>query len=446
MMRQSLRARTERAMLRPLAVVILGVLVLAGVSSFFTISAQRDQLMQQSALLVHELSRHEAAERDQLGSVPSFSGSSVQQDLGVGMEYRVWSDLGTVAQSKRMPAIGRTQDPGFHNVMAQGMNWRVLVLGQADSAMSVEIAEPMALRLRETALVVFSLALPLALLVLAVVAIGRRGIAQSLAPLTTLSQQVDRRDADDLTLIETRSLDFELRPLADALNRLLARLDNAFSRERAFSDNAAHELRTPLATIRLRSQVIASKLQADAAFQKDAAQFQQAVDRASKVVDHLLCLARLEHQERLATTFDLTACIEDVIAQMAPEASAKEIELSAELADAAAMRGDEVAVAMAVRNLLENAIKFTPANGMVDLRLKVGQGQAVLSVRDNGPGLVPGDEQRVFERFYRGSSAIPGSGLGLALVSAVARLHGGSVTAKSVEPQGSEFTLTMSLQ
>lgn len=179
MIRQSLRARTERAMICLLAMVTLGVLLLASVFSYLTISEQRDQHMRQSALLVQLLSRHEAAERDQLGSVAPLPKPSVQEDLDVRMEYRVWSDLGVVAQSNGMPTINQMPLGGFHTPMAQGKRWRVFALRQASPEMSVEIAEPMALRVNETIVVVFSLALPLAMLMLAVVVIGRGGIAQS---------------------------------------------------------------------------------------------------------------------------------------------------------------------------------------------------------------------------------------------------------------------------
>lgn len=443
MMSQSLRARTERAMIFPLAIVILGVLILAGAFSYVTISAQRDQHMRQSALLVQLLSRHEAAERDHLGRAASLPRSSVQEDLGVSMEYRVWSDVGPVTESRGMPTMERMLQPGFHTRITEGTRWRVFVLRQTTPDMSVEIAEPMSLRVNEAVVVVFSLALPLILLILAVAVIGRRGIAQALAPLSSLSRQIDQRDADDLTLIDTEALDYEIKPMALALNSLFGRLDEAFVRERAFSDNAAHELRTPLATLKLRSQVIAAKLKNDPAFQKDAAQFQEAIDRAGQVIEHLLCLARLEHQERGELMFDFATCVKQAIAEVAPVAAAKAIEISAEMPNDAEMRGDELAATMAIRNLLENAVKFTPENGTVDIFLNADAHNIELRVRDSGPGLKAGEEQRVFERFYRGSSAIPGSGLGLALVSAVAQLHGGSVKASNIEPHGSEFMLSL---
>lgn len=430
-------------MICPLAMVVLGVLLLASGFSYFTISAQRDQHMRQSALLIHLLSRHEAAERDQLGRAAPLPKPSVQEDLGVSMEYRVWSDIGTVTESGGMPAMEQMPQPGFHTHSAQGRRWRVYVLRPAPE-MSVEIAEPMALRLNETIIVVLSLALPLALLVLAVVVLGRRGIAQALAPLSSLSRQVDQRDADDLTLIDTAVLDDELMPITLALNRLFERLETALVRERAFSDNAAHELRTPLTTLKLRSQVIAAKLKNDPAFQKDAVFFQHAIDRAGQVIEHLLCLARLEHQERGDLIFDCAACVKQSIAEVAPAASAKSIEISADMPDEALMRGDELAVTMAVRNLLENAVKFTPDNGQVEIVMAADEHTIELRIRDNGSGLKTGDEHRVFERFYRGCGTVPGSGLGLALVSAVARLHIGSVKASNIEPHGSEFSLSLS--
>jgi two-component system OmpR family sensor kinase len=212
-----------------------------------------------------------------------------------------------------------------------------------------------------------------------------------------------------------------------ALNGLLQRLQAALEQQRSLTADAAHALRTPLAAVTLQAQLAQRAPDGPA---RDAAlgRLEAGVKRASQLVAQLLALARLDPDaaRQPAAPLDLAQLAREVADELAALAERAAVGLHTSLPPAAPLLGHDAALRMALTNLLDNALRYTPAGGEVELALRPDAGGWRLAVSDSGPGLPADERQRVFDRFYRGrDSRAPGSGLGLAIVREVARLHGG---------------------
>lgn len=446
----SLRERTLRAFIVPLVVSSLVIMLIAGVITFLEISAQHDDEMTKAASLLMLLGQHEANEQDSLehaeGSTPMFP----QQIRGSFAEYRISSSSGVVAKSEGMPNPPLIASPGFHNIDINGKAWRVVTLTKPSpmsdlGPITVEVAEPLSVRHEQTGRLLLSLSLPVALLVAAVGLIGSRQIGKAIRPISALSDDVDNRDANDLRQITSDEIPSELAPLTQALNRLLLRLGRAIEREREFAENAAHELRTPVAALKARAQILESKLDASSDAKEDLEQLILSVDRAGNVVDRLLELARLSADQLHPTEFDLSSVIEDEARIIAPSILGRGLAFVADIKPGVRLAGIEEVLRVAVRNLLINAAKFTPHGGTITLDLHEAADHIKLSVSDNGPGIAPGQEDLLFERFWRGSGKAAGSGLGLALVQRAAVIHKGTVTAENTSPHGLAVSIKLPL-
>ncbi|HQU15929.1 MAG: hypothetical protein B7Z66_07650 [Chromatiales bacterium 21-64-14] len=255
-------------------------------------------------------------------------------------------------------------------------------------------------------------------------------VGRGLAPLAGLADSVGRRDAGDLHPLGEDGVPLEALPLVRALNGLLARLGAALGAQRAFVADAAHELRTPLAAITLQAQLAG---RAPGARERAAAlaDLDAGLRRAKRVVEQLLTLARSEPGEtgHPFQPVALAALVRSVAARHLALAESKGVDLGV-AAEQPGVRvsGDAPALDTLLSNLIENAVRYTPPGGQVDLASGAGPEGPWLTVSDTGPGIPTADRARVFERFYRSRDAAgPGAGLGLAIVRAVAGRHGAEV-------------------
>lgn len=337
---------------------------------------------------------------------------------------------GMVLHSKQAPATvfppGRD---GYADIVHVGQAWRIFRLRDADHGVNVVTAQPRALR-DELARKIAGrfLAAPLFTLPLLALYLGV-AVRRGLAPLDRLAAQVAGRDARDLTALDDAAAPREARPLIDALNKLFARVTDSVENERRFTADAAHELRTPLAAIRVQAEV--ASLARDAAARQAALQrVIEGVDRTSHLTAQLLSLARLDPQTSLAhaQAVALDGVVARVADDLAPVAAARGITLACAPLVQVCVPGDEALLTLLLRNLLENALRHTPRGGSVRAAIQREAGAVVLSVADTGNGIPPAQRARVFERFYRlPGSPEGGSGLGLSIVRRVAELHGASV-------------------
>jgi signal transduction histidine kinase len=273
--------------------------------------------------------------------------------------------------------------------------------------------------------VVVPLVLLLPVMILAVAWIVSRG----LLPLRYVTAEVQRRDVRSLRPLALSDLPREIEPLVGELNRLLARLQDAFAAQRAFISDAAHELRSPLTALRLQLQLLDSA--ADDSERIEArGRLGAAVERAIHLAEQLLTLARTDPQDAAGelTAVDLSSCAARGIADTHDLALARDIELSLDAEPNIRVNGDAEALRILVRNLVDNAVRYSPSKGSVNVRCRTTPEGAVLEVTDAGPGIAAADRERVFDRFYRRAAAQEsGTGLGLAIVKAIAERHGAQV-------------------
>jgi len=259
----------------------------------------------------------------------------------------------------------------------------------------------------------------------AVAWIVRRG----LEPLRFVAAEVQRRDARTLAPLGTDHLPREIEPLVNELNRLLERLRQAFAAQRAFISDAAHELRSPLTALRLQLQLL-DRAPDETERLEARARLGAAVERAIHLVEQLLTLARSEPQDAAMEleNVDLAAAAADAIKDTHDLALARKIDLGLEAPPGLNVQGDREALRTLVRNLVDNAVRYTPPGGTVQVRCWSAAQRAQLEVSDTGPGIPPGEKKRVFDRFYRRAAAQEdGTGLGLAIVKAIAERHGAQI-------------------
>ena len=251
-----------------------------------------------------------------------------------------------------------------------------------------------------------------------------------LKPVAALARDLEQREAGDLHALATEDLPKELKPLACSVNSLLRRLEASFARERRFSADAAHELRTPLAALRIQCENLAFCVpgQADA-----VAKLQAGIERLGHVVEQILILNRVAPDQYMGRfeTLSLDAAARRAIALHgdALQRSALEIEL---LGSDTKVLGDAYAIDSLLSNLVGNAIKYTPAGGRIRVQVGTHDGEAVLDVIDSGVGIPAEQRDRVFDRFYRmdgdrHETVATGCGLGLSIVRQVVDLHGARI-------------------
>ncbi|HEX5392153.1 MAG TPA: ATP-binding protein [Rhodocyclaceae bacterium] len=282
-----------------------------------------------------------------------------------------------------------------------------------------ELSEDVALRLMAPLL----LGLPLlALAIWATVGAATR-------PLSTLAAQVRGRQPQRLDpIVSTSSLPQEVAPLVVAINDLFQRVETAIEHERHFTADAAHELRTPLAALKVQAQV-AQRAADPIARAQALSQVLAGVARMTHLVEQLLTLARLDPQQPLPATeeVDMAALAAEVAAQAAPEAMAKQQTLEVQEQASCRVRGNRSLLQVLVRNLVENAIRYTPEAGRIDIEI----GERSIAVTDSGPGIPEEERERVLSRFYRvadqAREAPSGAGLGLSIVNRIAELHGATL-------------------
>jgi len=330
---------------------------------------------------------------------------------------------------------------GFSTVTTPEGRWRVF--GVQAVTRVIQVAQPLSVRERRAAELALQTLKPFALLLPVLALLIWVAVGHALEPLGRLTAQVKARRVDALDALPGEHLPDEVQPLVAALNELLGRLRAALERERAFMADAAHELRTPLTALHLQVGMLA---RASSEGEREAAMSTLAagVQRAIHLVEQMLVLARQEPRAdspRVPVRLDELA--RGIVAELVPLADAGHIDLGVAAAQPATITGDPDAVRTLLRNLVDNAVRYTPAGGRVDVTAESTSGSARLTVTDDGPGIPPEERTRVFDRFHRpAGTAPPGSGLGLAIVKAIAEAHGATVSL-APGPSGKGLAVTV---
>jgi two-component system OmpR family sensor kinase len=324
---------------------------------------------------------------------------------------------------------------GFSNVRANGTTYRIFSV--ATSNQTVQVAQDMAVRQRMAGTLALRTVGPIAVMAPMLMLVVWWVVSGSLAPVARVRRQVAARRADDLSPVSDADLPDEVRPLVQELNLLFGRVKTAFDAQQHFVADAAHELRSPLAALKL--QVLSLERAADDGARAVAVgRLTAGIERATRLVEQLLVLARQEADDSKLAPLDLTELARRTLGDMAGLAQARQIDLGLHHADQASVAGHPDALVILLRNLVDNAINYTPAGGTVAVELRrAANGAVTLCVDDSGPGISPEERERVFDRFYRvpGASA-GGSGLGLAIIKAIAERHGATLALEQSERLG----------
>ena len=320
---------------------------------------------------------------------------------------------------------------GFSTARTSEGYWRMF--GVQAPTKVIQVAQPMRVRERQAVDLALRTLTPFVLLMPILVIFIWFAVGHSLEPFKRLTSLVESRKVTALDPLPAANLPGEVQPLVGALNDLLARLGAALERERGFMADAAHELRTPLTALHLQVGTLARAT--NEAERVDAMERLSAgVQRAIRLVEQLLSLARQEPRaDVVRRRLRLDDLAREVVAEMVPLADARKIDLGISASQPAYALGDPESLRTLVRNLVDNAVRYTPVGGTVDISVHdsnepESRHGAELRVVDTGPGIPADERQRVFDRFYRppGTSP-PGSGLGMAIVKAIADAHGAAI-------------------
>ncbi|MEX3605831.1 MAG: ATP-binding protein [Burkholderia sp.] len=357
-------------------------------------------------------------------------GSCTNGDEGIVIE--IWNHNGGLMyfSHPRAPIAPRAE-LGFSTERTDHGDWRVYGAIVGDNV--VQLAQPLSVRNRLAASVALRTVWPLIVLLPFLGAAVWMIVGRGMRPLRRVTRAVESRRPEALNPLPDNRLPQEVKPLVHALNGLLARLSAALDTQKAFLSDAAHELRTPLAAVQIQAQLV-TRAQDDETRREALADLQSGVTRAARLAEQLLALARSEPD---GATVHEPVALADVLAHcvsaQAVVAQKRNIDLGIEEVQPAIVDADIGALRVMLNNVLDNAVKYTPEGGRIDVSLNFVEGRVLVRVADSGPGIPPEERERVFDRFYRDSSArvrtdVSGSGLGLAIVKRVAAQQRATVT------------------
>lgn len=359
--------------------------------------------------------------------------------------FQIWYGEKLILRSFTAPEERMSDTPGYSDKDFGGYHWRVFLLTEENNR-RVYTAERYDVRnelIRDTTLDVvlpLTFALPLSLLAIWLT------IGRSLLPVIRIADNVRKLSPTHLDPVAVNQpIPREISPLITALNSLFVKLKTAFERERRFTSDAAHELQTPLASIKTQAQVALRSDDTEAkrhALQK----IEEGVNRTSHLVQQLLTLARYDPGVimRQYENVKLDFIAAETIAELVPAAFAKRIDIGLNAPEQITLQGNPAGLKILIRNLIDNAIRYTPADGKVNVSITLEKSAPLILVCNSGPGIPLASRERVFERFYRGeeSQHLTGSGLGLSIVKQIASLHNARC-ALFDHPDSGEFCISV---
>ncbi|WP_394781127.1 ATP-binding protein [Undibacterium sp.] len=355
---------------------------------------------------------------------------------------QAWDESGKpVYISNEKSILPRYHGDGLKTVAIDAERWRIFV--RHKQGLIIQVAQPDFVRQELAAKIALRCLLPFLLMLPILAAIIWVAVGRGLIPLTIFADAVSKRSPSALQPLATEGLTPEVKPLCDALNDLLRQLELALMAQRAFIADAAHELRTPLAAFKLQLQLVeraADEGQRAIAMEK----LHDRLDRSSHLVQQLLILARHEPgpEQRPFDAVDVLAVAKQIVIDYYPLAISRNIELGLDPVEHfPKILGNADDVRILLGNLVDNALRYTPAGGNVDISATITDDHPVISVADNGPGIPANEQARVFDRFYRGEQTDAwGSGLGLSIAKNIADMHGATLEL-GASAQGSGLTV-----
>jgi len=365
-------------------------------------------------------------------------------DAAYDFVVQVWSLDGVrVYLSRPHAVLPDISTLGFSTVKTrEGGRWRVFGI-QAVTRV-IQVAQPMSVREDHAVELALRTLRPFALMLPVLALFIWFAVGRALEPLGRLTAQVKARRVNALDALPPEQLPDEVQPLVLALNDLLGRLRGALERERAFMADAAHELRTPLTALHLQMGMLA---RAGSETEREAAMrtLSSGIERAIHLVEQMLALARQQPRtDAPHVPVRIDELARETVTELVPLADAGSIDLGVAATQPIAVSGDPEALRTLLRNLVDNAVRYTPPGGRVDVSVGGAPEAPRLLVTDDGPGIPVEERVRVFDRFYRRAGTVqPGSGLGLAIVKAIADAHGATLSLGD-GPSGKGLAVTVS--
>ncbi len=428
-----------------LSLVILIVAIVAGIFSFVVALDEanelQDDILRQVASLI---------DRQEI-PVPHLENSGRVKIHKEGARVIVQYLADTPAHENNVTAnapllLPQTLSDGIHTLTVRQESFRVLVKTMA-SGERVAVAQETDMRdeiARNSALnttMPFLILMPLLLLVVA------KLVRKIFKPMASLAIEIDHRGEQELHPVAQDNLPLEIRPFIRAINRLLARVAQSMDTQRRFVADAAHELRSPLTALSLQAERLADSDISDTARERLVA-LRQGIERERNLLDQMLTLARTQTtpsatSKSISVQYVYRCVLEDLM----PMVEAKHIDIGVEGENDTQLLVNEIDLITLVKNLVDNAIRYSPAGGRIDLSLETRTHQAILRISDTGPGIPVDERERIFDPFYRilGSNEV-GSGLGLSIVKTIVDRIGAAIKLKYTDaPSQSGLTVIVSI-
>jgi len=382
----------------------------------------------------------------------TFPNRYVQLTDNTGQPIAASANLNGATVSIPSPILTEARTRGFSHATVNDLRVAVVPLSADQTLGFAAVAEPLSViedglqQLRRDLLA----GVPLVLLLAS--AGGYFLARKSLAPIASMNSQTQRISAENLSArLDVSNTRDELSRLATTINDLLARLESSFKQQQRFIADASHELRTPLAVLRGETEVALGKTRTIEEYQQSLSLIQDEAERLSRIVEDLFMLARQPIDTRAVLNHERVS-LNDAVRDCARAAQVLAIRKGVRLkvendSPSIALQGDEELIRRMILNLLDNAVKYTPAGGEISLALARENGHAEIVVRDTGIGIPETDQPRVFDRFFRvdkaRARAMGGAGLGLSIAQWIVEVHGGEISVASAPGHGSTFTVVL---
>jgi len=417
----SLRRRLLALLLGGVTVAWLVTMIFSYIDAHHEVDELFDAQLAQAAQTLLALASHDTDHdmEDDIGNATHKYQRSLR--------FQLWRADGTLLmRSHNAPETPLTSADDFSETRDQHGHWRHFSRWNQDRSTQVQVSENHDIRDELIGHIAWRLLFPalfgLPLIGLWVWLATRHGFAS----LDGIARQIASREPQQLQPLHPSAAPEEIRTLLEALNGLFRRVENALESERRFTADAAHELRTPLAALQAQLQV-AQRARDDEERDRSLSQLQSGLTRAVHLVDQMLHLARLDPESGLPDPqpVDLSMLAESVCADIGPQILAKNLNFDLDATPGCQVIGQAEWLRVLIRNLVDNAVRYTPDGGEVRVSVSKSNGQVDFSVSDSGPGIPPEERKSVLRRFHRlNHGSQPGSGLGLAIVSRIAELHG----------------------
>lgn len=419
----------KRLLVSLLTVIVLSTFV-STVITYFELKKEMDELFDYNMeQMAHAIAVHTTNGQENFINNNKDAGTSLRGEEEFLIQ--VWHGDRISFSSKPAIQLPDQKTDGASTMMYEGEKWRYYGLN-ADNGWFVQVSQSIPIRHTVIWEIYFEQLIPTLIQLPVLMGLVWIVVGFGFAPLSRISESIEKRSALFLEKLPEQNISTEVLTMVRAINGLLDRLSRTLDTQRQFTADAAHELRTPLTAVRLELDVL-KRAETEEEKQHSLEKLYKAVDRSARLVHQLLEMARLEPEQTSEQTSDVSLykIAGNVADEMQQFAQSKNITVRLDGSDNITLRGRPHALTVLVSNLVRNAIQYTPQDGKIVISISEKNGEASLSVSDNGHGIPEKERERIFDRFYRvpdrQHTGVVGSGLGLAIVKSIADSHNATI-------------------